>query len=787
MTVMIFGALLQGCGSKQAHEAKYLDHGKDLFAQGSYDRAAIEFKNALRINPTDAEPRYYLGLVSEAQGDLNNAFVDFTIAMEQNPHFDPALLKVADYYFRAGEIDEASRRVTAVLADQPDNPGAHALRAAIYLRSGDAVDCEREALTALGRDSSNIAARAVLAGLYASRGNLGGAGEILDTGISLNPADTSLILLKAQLFEKYSTPEKVDEAYRTLLQRRPADPEYRDEAAKYYVGRNDLNTAEEILRAGVAAAPGDDTMKQLLANFLGSHRGLNAAEKEIQAFMAANPDNDDYYFWLADLYVDYHAADRAMALLNDLVQKRGVEQPGLEARTSLAQITFEHGNAALAGKLLAVVLNADPGNKDALFVRARIAYDRGQYEGAISDLRTILRSVPNSPGALQLLAEALVDENHVDLAIDTLSSLVDIDPTDVAARVRLAQLYQENGDPARGINALTTLLKVAPDYPIAWEALARMDLDVKDWAGADAATTKLDSFEGEQETAAYLRGESARRQGDNTRAITYFTGIIKAGPDSPLGERALASLVATYLADGQKDAAITAILGLNVDTAFGHTLLGELYQKSGRSDDAARELKRAISLKAENADPYLELAHQYDQSGQLQDAQTVLNLGIEVVPADRRLRLMLGDVQTRQGDISSAIANYQGLLDTDPGLDEAANNLAALIADYRYDDPAALDRARVAADRFQTSTNPLLLDTVGWIYYREGNLPEADTLLQRAVVSGPVPPEVHYHYGAVLLKLNQIDQARRELTLATQAGAVYTGSDIAKQLLTGLP
>jgi tetratricopeptide (TPR) repeat protein len=786
LAVAVIAALVPGCESKQAREAKYIQQGKDLLAQGQIDQALLAFKNALRVNPIDPEPRYYLGEALERKGDLNNAFISFSTAVQQNPHYDPALLKVGRYYFSAGQTDEAAKRIAVVLADNPDNADANAIQAAIDLRRKDYARCEQDARIALDRDQTNIIARSVLGGLYGIQGHLDAAARIIDDGIKLNPQDVSLVLLKAQLFQKYPIPGKVDEAYKTLLERRPLDPNIRDQVAKYYVHKKDPDTAEAVLREGLRLAPGDRRMRQELVAFLGDVRGLVPAEKEIRGYMAADPQTDDYYFWLADLYVKYSAADRAMALLNELVQKRGMEQPGLDARTSLAQITFQHGDVPLANKLLSIVLAADPGNKDALFVRARIEFDQGKFESANNDLRSILRSDATSESALQLLSESLLSEGHLDLAIDTLSTLLDAAPGDLPARVRLVQLYHANRNTKRALELLADLEKVAPNYPVVWETEARIQLDEKDWSDADAAIVKLDTFPGQHLTAQYLRGESAQRQGDLDSAIGYYTNIIKAAPNSGLSERAQASLVQSYGQKHKPADALALLTSLNLDTAFNHTLRGDLDLALKKPDDAIREFQRAVAEKGGRADPYLQLARQYFQKGDVKGAEAVLTQAMTDVPSDMRPRMVLGDIETSRGEYNDAIANYQALLDINPALDAAANNIAELIADYLYTDPVALERARVAADRFQTSTNPLLLDTVGWVYYREGNFSQSATFLQRAISFGKVPPQVHYHYGMLLLKQNQKDQAKQELTLATKGDPHYAGVDEAKQMLAGL-
>src|ERR1035441_10988097 len=57
------GILAVGCNrSPQAKEAQYLKRGIALIAKKDYGRAALEFRNAIKAMPKDAEPYYQLGL-----------------------------------------------------------------------------------------------------------------------------------------------------------------------------------------------------------------------------------------------------------------------------------------------------------------------------------------------------------------------------------------------------------------------------------------------------------------------------------------------------------------------------------------------------------------------------------------------------------------------------------------------------------------------------------------------------------------------------------------------------
>src|ERR1035441_7463801 len=66
-------------------EAAFLAKGKALRSKGDYARAILEFRNASKAVPRDAEPYYQLGLTYSNQQDVRNAFAMFSRAVALNP------------------------------------------------------------------------------------------------------------------------------------------------------------------------------------------------------------------------------------------------------------------------------------------------------------------------------------------------------------------------------------------------------------------------------------------------------------------------------------------------------------------------------------------------------------------------------------------------------------------------------------------------------------------------------------------------------------------------------
>jgi len=778
---------LAACDSPAQKEAKYLERGNALFAQGDYAKARLEYKNAARIAPTDPEVRYRLALTDEAEGHIGDAIRGFMAAEQQNAHFDPAVLKLAAYFLAAEQYEEVRKRIDLLLEDNPNDAQAHALRGALLLRLKNPFIAEKEARIALEKDPANVLGFSVLAGIYVAENDLPKALAAVEDGIGRNPKDLSLLLLKANLYGKQNDVPKIAETYEAIFKLRPNEPRFRFELAAIYVKAGKSDEAEATLRAAVASFPDDWEVKRNLVAFLSDHRDMAAAEKEILAYRKAAPDRSELTFWLADLYMKHDATEKAVALLEEAVREDTDAETGLNARTSLARIRFLQGDRNMAEKLADIVLAKDSNNADALFMRARLAFDRGDYQRAVSDLRTILRDRPATPKALQLLAETFLYQGHLDLAIDTLNQLVAVDPADPKARIRLAQLYGMQGDTHRALDMMAIVTKADPAYSVGWESTARIAIDAKEWQLAEDAIGKLDALEGHHMTALFLKAQLLAANGKKEDALPLYKKVIDADPSSPLSEHALPALIDASRDLGRLPETASYIAGLKTESGVAASLLGEIYLAMGKPDDAARAFDQAIERGAGLQDPFLNRAKLYLKDGKSEDAVRTLEKAETLVPADSRAPLMRAEIFEAQGKIDESIAIYDDLLMRDPTLDVAANNMAQTIADDKSGDADALEKARLAAERFIGSSDPYFLDTLGWVYLRQGKVAQAQPVLERAMtLLAAAPPQMQYHYGSLLLKTGRKQEAKEALSKATVEGAHYPGLDEAKTLLKGI-
>ena len=777
--------LLSGC-KRHASEQAYLARGKTYFDAGDFDKARVEFKNAARIAPTDGEPYYRLGLLDEKQGNIQNAFAEYMEAVQQSPHLDPALLKLASFYFMSGQTDQAAVRIAQALSDHPDDPNARAADAALKHHHNDDVDAEAELKAVLVSSPANVTARAVLAEIYADRKDGPKTAAVLDTGIAANPKDTSLLVLKVQIFDRFDDEAQVSSALLELIRRQPEDGTIREKAAQYFVAKGHADQAEHLLRDGIAAAPDDLDMKRMLVNFLDQTKGLDAAESEIHAFVKATPTEEAPNLWLADLYLRHNQTDRAVAQLNDVVARRGVEKPALTARTMLARIDLSSGNTAAAKSLVTSILQNDPDNQDAILMKASIEADSGDYQSAASDARSLLSQHPDSAPATRLLVQVLVKQGYMSLAIDTLHNFADQFPNDLDARIQLAQLYAANGDAPEAMTTLRDLTKAAPNFAKAWENLAEVAASSRDWKSMDDAVSHLETIKGQEQTAGLLRGEWLAATGNPTDALAKLTSVVQTGPTTPQADQAIPVIADLYRHQGQLDQGIAFVSGLDTKDPVALTVLGELYLSANRPEDASAQFDLAIAQGATIDRPYIYRAQELANAGKPAQAETLLRQALDKMPDNLNLLVILGDLEMRLGENQQAIALYRTLLAKHPDMLIAANNFGELVADFSNGDADALKTAEGALLKFDVSNKPVLMDTLGWVYFREGKLDLAASYLQQAAAAKDAPPQVHYHYGMALLSQGHLVDAKNQLQQATVSKAKYPGLDDARKALAGM-
>ena len=774
---------LAGCDGKQNREADFIERGKAQYAQREFVKAALEFRNALQINPIGIEAQYYLGLISEKTNDLPNALQAFTRVTEQDPKNIPAQIKLSQYALLQDNLPRAMEKAKLIIALDAGNAEAHALRGAVLLRQDKLEEAMQEAIKAQAANPKNTTAISVIAGIKAKQGNIADALKTLDAGISQNPTEDGLKLIKLRIFSERNDVAGMELVLRSLIATSAQKSLYRLELIRLLSTQNRQGEAEQVLRDAIADDPNDKDAKLLLIQLLNQQHGLDAAEVELLAFTKAAPDDFTYLQALAELYAYNGKFDKAKAVLTDIVAKDLRHPNTLVAKAGLARLALAEGDQAAANELIANILADDPQHEEALLIRAGMELSANDMPAAVLDLRAVLRIDPHSKQALLLLIKAYADSGEGQLRLDAYKNYLVTDPANDTIRIEfIAHLLQEgNADEAE-----KQIAKIRESSPLFVSALMQqVDLFIlrKNWTRAIETAHRIIQDIGNDVQGRTALGKIHLARGELNAAIDELQHVYAITPGHSLARTLLVQCLLRADRAAQAVAVLTEAVSKDPKDAEAFVLLGDLYFVLQRPEDALKALRQSISIRPDWDVPYLKLVSLYFATGRLAEVAETARAGLTVLPNHPQLLLNLGMVEDARGRFEAARDAYQAVLKKQPRNAVAANNLAALLADAWPKDQAQLEEARRLVEPFRNGDDPYLLDTLGWVQYRLGNFSDAVGLLERSAKADPQLAQVRYHLGMTYEALGNQDKARIELERATAGPATYRGFEDAKLTL----
>jgi len=788
LSVIVMGLCagsLAACGGAQARKAKHLSKAESYLAAGKLDKARVEAQNALQIAPTDAQVRYENGVVFEKLGKLHEAGQFYQAAIDVDPAHIGARTKLARLYLFSGAPDRALDLIAPAIAKHPDDAELLTVRAAARLQQKNTSGARADAERAVALDPTNEDAVAVLSGLYTSAGAVDQARTLLEQSIKKIPATVDLRLVLAQIYGQENKKAEAEALLIELTRLKPEEKAHRIRLAQFYVVTNQLDAAEHTLRQAIKDLPAEDEVKLTLIDFLAAHRAPEIAEKELKSMIAADAKDTELKFALGKFYEVSRQPDQAETVYRGVIDSEGLDGAGLRARDRLAALRAQRGDVPGALKLVDEVLAKSPRDDDALLLRGDISMAKKDPRAAIADLRAVLRDQPNAVGVLRTLARAHLANGEPAIAEETLRGAVEANPKDAALRLEFAQLLARIGKTGQAKPLLAELLKAHPDDAEALDTQYRIDLAMKDFAGAKADADALVALRPKSATVYLYEGKVAEAQNHSEEAIRYYTQAVETQPDAlePLQDE-----MRLLVAAKRVDEAMKRLDEMSVrypTNPLAPDAKGEILLRNGELAKAEEAFRAAIARAPKWWIPYRDLAGAEIASSRLDAAADILAKAKPVVAEPDAIGTELAMLLQRQGKPDAAVAEYEEILRRNPQSDVAANNLAMLLATYKTD-AASLDRAKALSARFAESDNPAFLDTYGWVLYKRGEAAASVPILERVVARVSSDPVAHYHLGMAQSRVGSAAAARDNLTLAVNSGSKFSGIEEARATLDKL-
>ena len=777
---------LAGCGNSHSRFESHMARGKRYLAADNLDKASIEFRNALQIEPKSTQAFYFNGRVAERRGSLREAAEFYQGAVDADPGDNPARASLAKVFVLAGAPTRALELISPGLLDHPDDPDLLAARAAARHELKVENEAREDAERAVALAPTNENAVAVLSALALRAGDSQHAISLVTSAVEKAPDSVELRRILIGVYLEVGEPRKAEEQMRQIIALEPNEMRPRMDLAVQFLRDHELDQAQRVLEQAVHDLSHQDAAKLALVEFVTTQRSPSQGEEILRDFVARDPDDEDLRLALGLAVQRTGAKQQAMAIYREVIRRDGLGPKGLAARDRIAAMEISAGHTEVAAKLIEEVLSESPRDDDALIMRANLALARNDSGDAIADFRAVLRDQPKSVVLQRSLARAYIAKGEPALAEETLRSVLAAGVEDTGLRTDLAQVLLQTDRPAQAVVLLEDSVQKAPQDPQVRAALIRAYIADRDLTRARTAAASLKTLRPDLADGYQLSGLVAREEHRLDDAEKELQRALELQPDS---FEILTSLTLVSLERGRAAAAIERLQHVrarNPRDAQILDLLGGTYLQVKDLPHATEVLTEATELAPRSWIAYRDLAQVRLAAGDSDGAIAKYRAALAVAPTQPRVAVELASLYEKRGQIDAAIACYESLIKGDQSARRiAANNMALLLVGYKTD-RASLDRASTLTANFDRATDASLLDTAGWVHFKRREYRDAVAVLQRAVDRSPDSKVILYHLGMAQLRLGQKDRARANLEAALAGSGSFTGSDEARSVLAGL-
>ncbi len=236
----------------------------------------------------------------------------------------------------------------------------------------------------------------------------------------------------------------------------------------------------------------------------------------------------------------------------------------------------------------------------------------------------------------------------------------------------------------------------------------------------------------------YQQGEVLRRTGRYEEAVGAYRQTLQLFPEHPIAFERLREVFNRGHTAGETIQMLEATVAREERDFIGWNLLGVLYGRERRWDEALKAFARSLEAEPRAAD-------------------TLVNRGWVLMELRRH---------------EDAVAAFEKALKLQPRLARAHAGLGSVLVEARGDYPEGM-RHYLRAVKLDPE-NPALLNDLGWLSYKMNRYPEAVAALEKAVTLDSQNPMFHTNLGLAYQKAGRTDEAVDHLQRALAMNPQYT-------------
>lgn len=479
-----------------------------------------------------------------------------------------------------------------------------------------------------------------------------------------------------------------------------------------------LEAYEKVL----ACDPDNDTVIRDMAILLAKMDRKQEAVGWLKKAVARDPDDIGSRMLLARLFSSMGNIKEAIEVYNYILEKKEDENSLL----MLGSLYARDKQYDKTREVLQRVINLNDASYMGYYALARLHRELGDFKKTAVSYEKSLNLNWSVVLAYEV-AEFYEQQKKFSKAIGLYKKIIEEDETEYPARTRLISMYLVSGQDAIALVELQKLKELVPDHKGLDLNIGRILMTQKKYDEVISllAPRLAEEEEGDSD-ARFMSAQAYYLKGEPTKAKELL-GVIS--PEARAYEDAILSLVRIMHDEDDLDNAID-------------------FLKEKIADPGTRRLSF-----------YVVLSSMCREEKRTEEGLDILEKALREYPDNAELLFEYGMFLERTGDQAGAFDKMQQVLALEPENGPALNYVGYTWAEKGVNLKKALEYIEKAI-----SLNPddgYIRDSLGWVYFKLGDIERAVTELEKAVKSVAGDPVIHEHLADVYLRANRPKDALR--------------------------
>lgn len=650
-----------GC-SKEAKKSRHLERADRYFKAEDYEKAEIEYINALRLEPANLLATERLGLIAYQQGNAPKALYLLAKAAGQDTNNLDVRLKLGFAYVGLGSFTNARAEATFILARQPTNDDALVLLADTALTPKE-IEKVQAILQALRPQAEKAAGyHSALGRLHGRQKNIKAAEAEFRQALALNPKFNVAYGDLGSLYAQSNDLKQAEMCYKTAADLSPWRSFVRVAYASFKAQSGDVAAADRILDEIIQKAPDYLPASVRKAGIALAQTNYAGCATILDKILFKDSNYYEALLLKARLKAAQGEPVQALAILQQTAKVYSAV-PQVHYDLAVAQLLNTNTTAAIASLNTATRLN--PVYTEAVLLLAELNTRRGEASSSIAALSGFIQKAPEFVQSYLDLANAYRVQHDLDAALGIYQRLAEIFRTNDQAVFRTNALpiflagtvLREQNKNAEARQAFEKALLLAPDHLQIIQQLVEMDIADKQYQAAYQRLQRSLANYPQAPFPRMLLASVQLAQGNTNQAEATLEKAIEADPTAQDAYLYLAQILLAANKQTQALDRLKTALSKDASNTKAWMLMGLICDQRKDYSAARDAYEKILALTPRSALVLNNLAYLYSEHlSQPEKAYEYATKAREINPQDAGIADTLGWLLFKRGEYPKALS-----------------------------------------------------------------------------------------------------------------------------------